>query len=90
MFNRVPSVVVEVRIRLGSSIAKFAPAPTLTMELPTGATVGQLYELLASSNPNLAPALRSALPILGGAHVPRDQALTDGDEVALLAPVSGG
>jgi molybdopterin converting factor small subunit len=81
---------VEVRIRLGSSIAKLAGAPTLTVELPSGATVAQLYELLASTNPNLTPALRSALPILGGAHVPRDQMLTHGDEVALLAPVSGG
>jgi molybdopterin converting factor small subunit len=81
---------MEVRIRLGSSIAKLAPAPTLTMELPGGATVAQLYELLASSNPDLAPALRSAVPILGGAHVPRAQKLAHGDEIALLAPVSGG
>jgi molybdopterin converting factor small subunit len=81
---------VEVRIRLGSSIAKFAPAPVLTMELPAGATVAQLYELLAAENPDLAPALRSALPILGGAHVSRARTLAHGDEVALLAPVSGG
>jgi molybdopterin converting factor small subunit len=60
------------------------------MELPTGATVAQLYELLASDHPDLAPALRAAVPILGGAHVPRAQTLAHGDEVALLVPVSGG
>ena len=81
---------MEVRIRLGSSIAKLAPAPTLTVELASGATVAQLYEVLAGSNPDLAPALRAALPILGGAHVSRDHTLTHGDEVALLGPVSGG
>jgi molybdopterin converting factor small subunit len=62
----------------------------LTIELPNGATVAELCELLARSNPDLAPALGTALPVVRGAHVPRDQTLTHGDEIALLAPVSGG
>ena len=81
---------MEVRIRLGSGIARFAPAPMLRVELPDGATVDELYERLAAGHPELAPALRSALPIVGGAHVKREQALTHGDEVALLTPVAGG
>jgi molybdopterin converting factor small subunit len=81
---------VEVRIRLGSGIARLAPAPVLTMQLPNGATVEDLCERLASGNPELARALQSALPIVGGTHVPRAQTLASGDEVALLSPVSGG
>ena len=81
---------MEVRIRLGSGIARFAPAPVLTLQLPNGATVEDLCDRLASSNPTLAPALQSALPIVAGVHVPRGQALAHGDEVALLAAVSGG
>jgi sulfur-carrier protein len=81
---------VEVRIRLGSGIARFAPAPLLTLELPNGATVAELCERLAVSNPELAPALHSALTVVGGAHVERGRALADGEEVALLAPISGG
>ncbi len=81
---------MEVRIRLGSSIARFAAAPVVTVDLPTGATVADLCQHLASSNPELAPALRSALPIVGGAHADPGQPLAPGDEVALLAPVSGG
>jgi molybdopterin converting factor small subunit len=81
---------VEVRIRLGSNIARFAPAPLMRLELPDGATVDELYECLVAGHPELAPALRSALPIVGGAHVERERALADGDEVALLAPVAGG
>lgn len=81
---------MEVRIRLGNEIARFAPAPVVRLELPDGATVDQLRERLAAGHPELAPALRSALPIVGGEHVEGQRALADGEEVALLAPVSGG
>jgi molybdopterin converting factor small subunit len=81
---------VEVRIRLGTGIARLARAPVLTLQLPSGATVEDLCERLAGGNPELAPALQSALPIVGGMHVPRAQTLANGDEVALLSPVSGG
>jgi molybdopterin synthase sulfur carrier subunit len=81
---------VEVRIRLGSGIARFAPAPVLRLELPEGATIDQLCERLAAGHPELSPALRSALTIVGGEHVERERTLAHGDEVALLAPVAGG
>lgn len=81
---------MEVRIRLGTGIARFAPAPILTVQLPTGATVDDLYDRLASNNPELAPALRSALPLVAGAHVERGRVLEPGEEIALLPPVAGG
>jgi molybdopterin converting factor small subunit len=79
-----------VRIRLGSSLARFAPAPVLTLELPSDATVGDLHHRLATSTPALAPALASALAVIGGEHVDRDRRLAPGQEVALLTPVAGG
>jgi molybdopterin converting factor small subunit len=81
-----------VRIRLGSSLARFAPAGghLLKLELPDGATVEDLYADLARSTPELAPALASALPVVGGAHVERSRALSPGEEIALLTPVAGG
>lgn len=81
---------MEVRIRLGRGIARFAPAPMLTLELADGATVEDLYVSLARSHPDLVPALRSALPVVQGAHVERERALAHGEEVALLSPVAGG
>ncbi|MGA2924866.1 MAG: MoaD/ThiS family protein [Solirubrobacteraceae bacterium] len=81
---------MEVRIRLGSAIAQLAPAPVLSVELPDGATIADLYDCLAANNPELGTALRSALPVIGGAHVQRGATLAHGDEVALLTPVSGG
>ena len=79
-----------VRIRLGSHLARFAPAPMLKLELPAGATVEDLYARLASNTPELGPALASALPVVAGAHVERTRTLSAGEEVALLTPVAGG
>lgn len=81
---------MEVRIRLGNGIARFAPAPLLTLELPEGATVAQACTRLGAENPELAPVLSCALPVIAGTHADRDHALRPGDELALLAPVSGG
>jgi molybdopterin converting factor small subunit len=81
---------VEVRIRLGTAIARLAPAPAMSLELPDGATVEDLYDRLGERHPDLAPALVSALPLVRGAHVERDRTLRQGDEVALLTPVAGG
>ena len=65
-------------------------APLLTVELADGATVDELYARLIDTQPEIAPALRSALPVVGGEHVSRDRRLADRDQVALLLPVSGG
>jgi molybdopterin converting factor small subunit len=81
---------VQVRIRLGSGIARLAQSPLLTLELPEGATIDELYESLGASHPELAPALRSALAVVGGSQVERRRPLRHGDEVALLLPVSEG
>ncbi len=81
---------MEVRIRLGTGIARFAPAPSLMMQLPNGATVADVCNRLAESDPELGSALRSAVAIIGGTHVDRNEPLAHGEELALLAPISGG
>jgi molybdopterin converting factor small subunit len=81
---------MEVRIRLGAGIARLASTPLMAVELPEGATIEALFERLGDDHPDLAPALPSALPVIGGRHAERSQALTHGDEVALLIPVAGG
>jgi molybdopterin converting factor small subunit len=62
----------------------------LRFELPNGATVEDLYGRLASTVPELGPALASALPLVAGEHVERERRLSYGEEVALLTPVAGG
>jgi molybdopterin synthase sulfur carrier subunit len=82
--------VVQVRVRLGGGLARLSAAPVLTVELADGATVDDLYARLRDTEPELAPALRSALPIVSGEHVLPDRLLAHRQEVALLLPVSGG
>ncbi len=81
---------LQVRVRLGAGLARLSAAPLLTVELADGATVDELNARLSDTQPEIAPALRSALPVVGGEHVPRDRRLADRDQVALLLPVSGG
>jgi molybdopterin converting factor small subunit len=81
---------VRVRVRLGAGLSRFADAPLLSLELDDGANVDDLLATLGREQPTLAPALRSALPVLAGEHVERGQELHAGDEVALLIPVAGG
>jgi len=81
---------LQIRVRLGAGLSRLAAAPRLTVDLEDGATVEDLYAQLSAADPGLAPALRSALPVVAGEHVPRDRRLADRQEVALLLPVSGG
>jgi molybdopterin converting factor small subunit len=71
-------------------LSRFAEAPLLSLDLDDGASVDDLLAALGSQQPSLAPALPSALPVLAGTHVEREQRLHSGDEVALLIPVAGG
>jgi molybdopterin converting factor small subunit len=79
-----------VRVRLGAGLSRLAAAPLRTLDLAEGATVEDLYGRLREEEPELAPALRAALPVVAGEHVERDRPLADRQEVALLLPISGG
>jgi molybdopterin converting factor small subunit len=81
---------MRVRVRLGAGLSRFAEAPLLSLDLAEGASVDDLLAALAAEQPALAPALNSALPVLAGTQVEREQPLRGGDEVALLIPVAGG
>ena len=56
---------MEVRIRLDTRTARFAPSPMLSLELPDGATVDELYDRFAQPHPELAPALALGLARTG-------------------------
>jgi molybdopterin converting factor small subunit len=81
---------VRVQVRLGAGLATAAGSRRLTVALPDGASVHTLLDELGQLEPGLAAALDSALPVVRGTHADRDQALSDGDNVALLIPVAGG
>ncbi|MGB8259466.1 MAG: molybdenum cofactor biosynthesis protein MoaE [Terracidiphilus sp.] len=57
-------------------------------ELPEGATVGELLDRLAAESPRLA--LKGIAVGVNAEYAQAETVLRDGDEVALLPPVSGG
>ncbi len=59
-------------------------------ELPEGTTVGQFLEDLIAYQPMLERLRRSMLVMVNRRYARPDQLLADGDEVALIPPVSGG
>ena len=81
---------MQVRVRLGAGLSRLSTAPALTLELQDGATVEDLLARLREREPELAPALPSALPVIGGLHVEPLRRLEDRQEIALLLPVAGG
>ena len=81
---------MRVRVRLGAGLAGFAGTPRLALEVGEAATVGDVIAALGEREPDLGPALRAALSVVGGAQVERDRRLAPDDEVALLIPVAGG
>jgi molybdopterin converting factor small subunit len=83
-------VRVQVVVRLGSGLATAAGVRRLRVELPPEATVETLLVRLGESEPAIAPALESALPVLRGTQASGGEPLADGDQVALLTPVAGG
>ncbi len=55
-----------------------------------GTTAGNLFDALAVEAPRLANLKRSIMLMVNQEYVPEGQVLTDGDELALIPPVSGG
>ena len=55
-----------------------------------GLTAGDVWDVLESRNPALAPLAASVSVAVNHRFVPRDTVLAAGDELAFLPPVSGG
>ena len=79
-----------IRVRLGGRLSGLGASPTIVLELADGATVQDALARLRAEQPDLAPALGSALPVVAGEHVRRDRRLAHREELALLLPISGG
>ena len=69
-----------------------APRPSSeeTAEAPEGCTAGQLLAQLCSRHAGLAALSPSLQLALNQRYAPRDAPLAEGDELALIPPISGG
>ena len=81
---------MKVRVRLFASFREAAGSGTLDWDAPAGATVSQVVAALLETYPGLGPAAEKALLAVNQEYVGGDLTLHDGDELALIPPVSGG
>jgi molybdopterin synthase catalytic subunit/molybdopterin converting factor small subunit len=76
---------MRITVRLFAALRERADAASLELDLDTGARIGDVWPALGLGDepPGLAYARNRE-------YANRDQALADGDEVAVIPPVSGG
>ncbi len=81
---------MKVNIRLFAGLHDLLGQRDVVLELAEGATVLQLREQLAKEYPIVTPYLTTLVCAVDEEYVPSEHRLQEGDEVALIPPVSGG
>jgi molybdopterin converting factor subunit 1 len=81
---------MRVTVRLFARLRELAGSGELMREVPANATVGTIWAELVSEWPELAPYERSISCAVNADYSRFTVAVSDGDEVAFLPPVSGG
>jgi molybdopterin converting factor small subunit len=80
---------MTVFIRLGAGLDLGEGLTRLSVSLPEEATVADLLDHLRAQYPASA-RLANAVMVSNGEHISRSAPLSDGQELALLLPISGG
>jgi len=81
---------MRVTVRLFARLRDLAGADELTCEVPAGARVADVWCWLVERHPALAAHGSSVSAALNAEYARMDAAVSEGDEVAFLPPVSGG
>ena len=81
---------MRVRVRLFAVQRELAGTREVPLDLPGGATVDDAWTALVAIHPALAPGRASVRFARNGAYADESTHLAEGDEVAMIPPVSGG
>lgn len=81
---------MTVNIRLFAIVKERAGAGELSLELPEGATVAAAGRAIVERFPMLTDFEPRVAYAVNREYVPRETVLHDGDELAMIPPVSGG
>lgn len=81
---------MEVRLRYFAIVRETLGRTEETRTVDPGTTAGELFDLLARETPRLAPMRPATMLMVNQEFASSDRALRDGDELALIPPVSGG
>lgn len=89
-FQAGNNAVVRVTVKLFALVREAAGAEELALELPAASTVEDLRRVLAQRLPALSRILPSCVVAVNRRYASEDVELSDGDEAAVVPPVSGG
>lgn len=81
---------MRVTVRLFARLRDITGVSELPCEVPTGSTIHNVWRQLTGEYPELVHYERSISSAVNADYAKMDRALSDGDEVAFLPPVSGG
>jgi molybdopterin converting factor subunit 1 len=81
---------MHVTIRLFARLREIAGGGELERQVPPGATVQQVWDVLVADYPALAPYATVSSCAVNEEYADTGVELHEGDEVAFLPPVSGG
>jgi len=81
---------LQIDVRFFALYREQAGQASMTVELPTPATVGLAVEELRRMLPHLAPKAPDIVTAVNAQYASDDTPLQDGDQLALIPPVSGG
>lgn len=81
---------MHLRVRLFASYREAAGRSQVEFEVPEGATVNDLWRMLAAEYPGLPSGHSWVAAAVNRQYVPADRQLNEGDEVVFMPPMSGG
>jgi molybdopterin converting factor subunit 1 len=81
---------MKVAVKLFAAARELAGAPEAIVDAAPGATVGDVRRRLAAQCPELASLAARSLLAVNAEYASDATTLAEGDEVALIPPVSGG
>ncbi len=81
---------MKAKVRFFARLAEVAGTRETEVELGEGLSVSDAFRLLCQRFPELADHGDSLMYAVNTEYVPPDHLLQDGDELALIPPVSGG
>jgi molybdopterin converting factor subunit 1 len=81
---------MQIRVKLFAIVRDRAGVSELSLDLPEGATVRSAVQAIATKLPAVRDFLPRAAFAVNHEYFGHEQVLHDGDELAVIPPVSGG
>jgi molybdopterin synthase catalytic subunit len=81
---------MTIRVKLFAVVRERAGTSDMTLDLPSGAKVSDARESLSAMIPSIRDLLTRTAFAINQDYATLSNALRDGDELAVIPPVSGG